>query len=242
MSGFKLRLWHRRLGLLSALVLCWLALTGLLLNHSDDLSLAYKKINHPLFNALYGLSKSRVDIYAFHHADDFYYCARGRLFKNTTSISSCGGLLQGALVFQGKIILLGDAELFILNQQSELLDQISLTIFAQKPLGILLIEDEVLLLDQLGVNKIDMVSLRLSEFALVESPGIELEKTREQLQVLPEDFLLEHEFYGIDVERILLDAHSGRLFGRWGVWIIDFFALSFFVLALSGLVIYFKRK
>ena len=45
----------------------------------------------------------------------------------------------------------------------------------------------------------------------------------------------------ISMERWLLDAHSGRLFGRWGVWIVDALALLLCVLVFSGWALAKKR-
>lgn len=42
-------------------------------------------------------------------------------------------------------------------------------------------------------------------------------------------------------ERVLLDLHSGRLFGTTGVVIVDIAALLFVVLAISGIVMFRRR-
>ncbi|NND54433.1 MAG: hypothetical protein HKN56_05610 [Gammaproteobacteria bacterium] len=47
---------------------------------------------------------------------------------------------------------------------------------------------------------------------------------------------------GITVERLLLDLHSGRLIGRAGVWLADFAAVLFILLALSGLWLWSKTR
>jgi hypothetical protein len=36
-------------------------------------------------------------------------------------------------------------------------------------------------------------------------------------------------------ERVILDLHSGRLFGAWAIWLWDLFALALLILALSGI-------
>jgi hypothetical protein len=42
-------------------------------------------------------------------------------------------------------------------------------------------------------------------------------------------------------ERVLFDVHSGRLFGRYGPWLMDIMAVLFVVLAVSGLVMARRR-
>jgi uncharacterized iron-regulated membrane protein len=38
----------------------------------------------------------------------------------------------------------------------------------------------------------------------------------------------------ISLERVLLDAHSGRLLGGWGKYLVDAFAAILFILLISG--------
>ncbi len=39
---------------------------------------------------------------------------------------------------------------------------------------------------------------------------------------------------GLPLERIILDLHSGRMFGTFGEYVMDIVALLFIFLALSG--------
>ncbi|CAN0486468.1 unnamed protein product, partial [Phaeothamnion confervicola] len=41
---------------------------------------------------------------------------------------------------------------------------------------------------------------------------------------------------GLSAERVLLDLHSGRLFGAWGPWVMDAAAIVFVILALTGII------
>ena len=47
---------------------------------------------------------------------------------------------------------------------------------------------------------------------------------------------------GVSYERLLLDLHSGRLFGRIGSLVVDGAALCLLVLALTGAYMWFKFK
>ena len=46
----------------------------------------------------------------------------------------------------------------------------------------------------------------------------------------------------LTVERIVLDAHSGRLFGDIGVFFMDIVAVLLILLSLSGLYIWLRHK
>ena len=47
--------------------------------------------------------------------------------------------------------------------------------------------------------------------------------------------------HGLPLERVLLDLHSGRIFGEAGVWLVDAAALLFLLLAGSGLWLWGRR-
>jgi hypothetical protein len=45
----------------------------------------------------------------------------------------------------------------------------------------------------------------------------------------------------ISWQRLLLDLHSGRWFGAYGVWLVDLAAVILLFLALSGCWIWFSK-
>jgi len=47
---------------------------------------------------------------------------------------------------------------------------------------------------------------------------------------------------GLPLERVLLDIHSGRILGTWGVYLMDAAAILFLVLAISGVWLWSKRR
>ena len=46
---------------------------------------------------------------------------------------------------------------------------------------------------------------------------------------------------GLDLERVMLDLHSGRLFGNLGVWLVDLAALGLLLLSLSGFWMWYQQ-
>jgi hypothetical protein len=47
---------------------------------------------------------------------------------------------------------------------------------------------------------------------------------------------------GLPMERVMLDLHSGRILGSWGVYLVDAAAILFLVLAISGVWLWGKRR
>ena len=47
---------------------------------------------------------------------------------------------------------------------------------------------------------------------------------------------------GLSAERVLLDLHSGRIFGRWGPWLMDATAIVFVILAITGITCWWRSR
>jgi hypothetical protein len=47
---------------------------------------------------------------------------------------------------------------------------------------------------------------------------------------------------GLPLERVILDIHSGRILGQAGVLLIDFMAILFLLLAMSGVWMWVKYR
>jgi hypothetical protein len=47
---------------------------------------------------------------------------------------------------------------------------------------------------------------------------------------------------GLPADRVLLDLHSGRIFGAWGPWLMDGAAVAFVVLGITGLINWSRRR
>jgi len=47
---------------------------------------------------------------------------------------------------------------------------------------------------------------------------------------------------GLPGERVILDIHSGRILGYVGVLLVDFMAILFLLLAMSGIWMWYKYR
>ena len=47
---------------------------------------------------------------------------------------------------------------------------------------------------------------------------------------------------GLSLERVILDLHSGRIVGQWGVYVVDGAALLFLALVITGLWMWMKQE
>ena len=60
-------------------------------------------------------------------------------------------------------------------------------------------------------------------------------KEREQL-------LIAYRGTGLKLERVILDLHSGRIFGQYGIYLMDAAAIAMLWLSLSGLWVWSSRR
>ena len=58
---------------------------------------------------------------------------------------------------------------------------------------------------------------------------------------LNEDLLQQYRGSGLTIERVLLDLHSGRIVGSWGVYVVDLIAILLLVLSCTGVWMWWKR-
>ncbi|HEX4869833.1 MAG TPA: PepSY domain-containing protein [Moraxellaceae bacterium] len=229
---FLLR-WHRRLGIVSALFVLLLAATGLLLNHTHELGLDRLPLENSLLRRLYGVAPAAEAAEAAAPAlaqalPGGELTARGgRLRMGERDIGDCPRLV-GIVEQGGQVLAVCSNRLWLLTPDGQVIDQADSV--RGVPEGLSAVaegEGQVLLRagdDSLAVDLSDL-SLRPA----VPVPGV---AWREAAPAADPD---------LDWEQVLLDLHSGRLFGRAGVILMDAMAILFMILAVSGLVMWRRR-
>jgi len=59
---------------------------------------------------------------------------------------------------------------------------------------------------------------------------------------LNEQLLTLYRGKGLPLERVIIDIHSGRILGQAGVLLVDFMAVLFLLLAMSGVWMWYKYR
>lgn len=232
------RRWHRWGGLVVALPVMVLVVTGLLLNHTDNLALSEHRLP-PSLAGWYGVELSgpvtmaRATTPPLHHAGD-------RLFLGETPLAACPAPFHGA-VSAGRLVAAAcDDALLLLSPQGELLDHLGAAWGLPAFHGLGSWRGRVVLETAEGTVALDTEQLTTEPLpadadwqrATTESAPAEVAE-RLRRRSVPE---------GINWERWLLDLHSGRLGGFAGVIVMDLAALLLLVLALTGLVIWWRGR
>jgi hypothetical protein len=224
--------WHRRIGLLISLPILIVAITGIVLNHAKSLAIDTVYIRNSYILSLYGMTPS-MPIVSLKSDGLNFATLEGVLYIDGVMASDSVGTLRGAAKLDDTLLVATDKFLFLFTASDRILiekmDQASL------PSG------EIL---RLGVkNSRVLLDTKHGQF----SSSADLAEFREDIRsVLPdlEQSSLPTEFEskiledwrgrGVSLWRLILDLHSGNLFGASGTFVADLLAASLLLLVASG--------
>ena len=231
--------WHRRLGLAAALVVVVVTVTGIMLNHTAELGLGKKPVAQAGLLNYYGIAtpvlKSLPIADVWLSADD-----KQNLFLNAQHIGQCQGDFISALAIDEQIWVACQQQLMLFNAQGEQVDKITALFGLPVPVqnfgfcaeGLCLATEQ----RQFAFDDQQIVFTPMKELSIQQPAGGTLPVAVKQA------ITAEHIGQGLSWERVLLDLHSGRLFGVAGVLLFDIAALLLLFLALSGFVLWYQQQ
>lgn len=241
--GVRLRslfLWHRYFGLTAALFVLILAITGLLLNHSSDLRLDKRHVQTAWLLDWYGISAPAVG--ASFAVNGRWASEAGRyIYWNDRLLEGLQPPLRGAVAFQEGAIVATANALWWLKPEGEVVAKLGPLDGLPSGIEAIALHDGVIALhtahgDYLGDREL-----------LAWTPGAALTEMRWATPATPSTELRvrlarAQRGEGLTLERVLLDLHSGRLFGRYGPYVMDGAALLMVLLAITGVWHWAQRK
>ena len=230
------RRWHRWLGLLVALPVLVLSVTGVLLNHIESLDWADDPLPSWLARS-YGVPLSE-QIHGS-QVDGHWYAQTGeRLFMDGSAVASCLAPFQGAVAAQGLTVAGCGGDLLLL-QGSEQVERLrpGQGVPAFTRLGVageaLVLETENRLL-RFGLENLNSVVLAVPDWQpVVIEPLPAVLQPGLQAASVPES---------LNWQRLLQDLHAGRVFGWAGQLVMDLAALLLVILALTGVIIWSRSR
>ena len=236
--------WHRRIGLTAALLVLVLSVTGILLNHSDQLGLDAAPVQSDVLLSAYDIDAPELT--GFSLGDNWLSHAGGNhLYLNDRELTYCAGQLAGAVAYRDNWIVACGDELLLLTASGELIERIGASYGLPQPVS------QLGLLKNNGQNDALFMQNGVNSYRLdVEQLSWDIE-TEQQVEwstptALPEQYsaalLNQHLGQEITWERFVLDLHSGRLFGSWGPWLMDAAALIMVLLSLSGFYMWWQKR
>lgn len=235
----KLHEWHRYIGIVSAFFVIILSATGVVLNYNDTLELDNNHISNQWLLDHYNIGEFPITSYQSNkllisHSSQY-------IFIDGKYVLQSDEALLGAIHTEEYIILATPISLILLDYAGNIIDEISqLTGLPEAPLGIS--KDQSGHPVVRGVNTYWKASPELTAWQPLRGPHPQwVAPTETPLHIAKQiqDYVRSHE---ITLERMLLDLHSGRLMGDFGKNIMSIAALLFIILAISGIIIWFRKS
>lgn len=235
----KSRPWHRILGMLSALPLIWVLITGALLNHKEDFGLDETEIASPIVLAAYGMTPTGNPMSAVCAGKVITYWD-GQVFFQDSAIELSGDFLGAvadgdgvAVVSSESVVRLGPEGEFI-----EVIDELSLP--SLPLLGVARSEASVMVKNADGWHAADAEWLEFSH-----QSTLSLQPT--DLQVLEDDELKKRiarswSGGGVSLSRLVLDLHAGNFLGSFAKYFYDFVVICTLWLIGTGLILQYRTS
>jgi len=232
--------WHRRIGLGVMIMVVFLAVTGILLNHSPALDLAGKHLRANWLLSWYGIEQPALQGVQIDHQ----WISRGpanTLFVGERPVADCPAPLHGVDSLPTMVLALCRDTLILLTPEGEFIEKLdAVTGLPEGMTQLQVAEKRVLLCNGQKTYTIDVNSLAVTEYA--QTVGSSWSTPVNIPGELAEKLLNRDELPGISVETLLLDFHSGRFFGRAGVLFVDLIGILMCVLAVTGLWAWISRR
>jgi hypothetical protein len=236
----SLYVWHRYLGLSAALFVILLSATGLALNHTELLQMDSRHIQ----------SERLLDWYGIHAPDDLssyeadsvvFTVVNERVFRDTELLAGLSAPLVGAIASRDFTVVASTDHLTLLNREGKLIE--SLGSAAGVPAG----------MQAIGTTRDGAIAIKAAHaYYLTDESFLHwnetdtVEATWSTPSETPPDLTralqAAYRGYGLTLERILLDLHSGRILGEAGVLLVDAAAILFMLLAISGTWLWSRRR
>jgi len=242
---FKLRsfyIWHRYMGVTAALFTLVIAVTGILLNHTDELKFSDTHVQSDWVLDWYGI-EAPEQLLTFPVGERHITLMGDDLYLDRKEIDGDYRDLTGAVQIGDMLVVSVNNDLLLLTPRGELIERLRRN--DGVPAGI----------EQIGIDADGRLAVRTrheiylpdTDFIRWQRYGGDDSRIRwaEPQPLEPRlKKLLQNHFRGevLPVERVLLDVHSGRFFGKIGPWVFDIAAALLILLSLSGTWIWLKRR
>ena len=236
----SLYIWHRYIGLAAAAFVIILSATGLALNHTEELDLDSRHVESDLLLNWYGVHAPE-HMTSYQAGPHTITAAGSHIYWNTTELPGVQAPLIGAIAYAGLIIVAVPGKLLLFTAQGELVEQLDGA--AGAPAGMQAIgitpDNGLAIHAAHGYYRTTADFMEWQETDALDANWASPVQPSEQLAGKVQDA---YRGTGLSLERVMLDIHSGRILGNWGIYLVDAAAVLFLLLALSGVWLWGRRR
>ncbi len=232
---------HRIFGAGTAVFVIFMVLSGLVIKHSNRLGLSQRRVSQTYLLSWYGLGKPE-HIRSFAVEGDWLSFAGSQLYLNDKPVSTISNGV-GAVSSKNMLIAAGSEELLLLDRDGQLIERLPWPPTGAGPIeSIGLLEGGIVTVksaSQLWLADAELLGWQRSEDTTASPRWSISESAPETLRAT---ITQQYRGDGLSLEKLLLDLHSGRIFGPMGVLVYDLLALIVGFLAISGLVLWLRGR
>ena len=226
------------LGLVTAMPLVWVMLTGAVLNHTVDWKLDQIQLTHPWLLQAYGMAPSGEPsgvVIGLHQAVEW----DGQLFLDAVPLEVSGNLVGAVADGDGVAVVTHEAVLRLDETGSavEILESVSLP--ATPLTGVAAQGGRTFLKNadgwhEVGPEWLEFAPAEKAPFAAQALSVVENEDIKSRLRSA-------WTRGGLPASRVVLDLHAGRFLGSFGRYFYDVVVVCTLWLCLTGLVLFFRK-
>ncbi len=236
----SLYIWHRYIGVSAALLVVVLATTGLMLNHTEKLQLDSHYVSSPWLLDQYGIH-APANVHSYHLQNHWLSQWGEHLFLGQIDVGETQEKLRGGMFYENMLVIALENEVWLLTSQGELIEKLGNS--EGLPTGISAIgitnDGQVAVMTAHGVYIANRDLLTWQDAPEAITAWVDNEDLPAPLH---QRLLEKYRGHGLSLERIILDLHSGRIFGQYGLYIMDAAAVLMLFLAFSGSGIWVIRQ
>jgi acyl carrier protein len=242
----KLFFLHRYAGLTAAFFAILLSVTGILLNHTEELELDSHNATSSWLLALYGIKSPKINV--AYPVDKSWVVEFGGMLYLSEKPLDCTHGLTGA-IYTGEVLLVSNqTQVCIFTAQGELIDNLVITNDNTiKKLGVSKGDstEAVVLVNTLKENF--SINADYTELVLIEDANNSVinnahwSSATAPPEGLEKLLISTDKGKGLPWERVILDLHSGRIFTLAGVYFMDLVAVLLIFLSVTGVLMWVKR-
>ena len=239
----KLHKWHRRIGLLAASFIVFLVISGIALQHSNDFNLNTQYLTNSWLLKYYGIKPNPITTYqlgnqTISHAGESVYLSGKPI---TDEVSAIHGAIKHTSDSNNEIIIATSNSLIVIDDKGDIIDEITTQDGLQEaPIGIAISKKNTTVVR--GINTYWESLGDLTSWQKLQGPHPHWVAPAITLPALRQTIESHDMSKQINLERFLLDAHSGRVFGKYGIYVIDIAAVLLLILSITGIWLWVVRR